>query len=415
MPYILLFSGVILGVLSMSWGTPMLSIFLAGGVLLLYFILADGYNWSRWLSLFVLGSVLGSLSGLKLIASPPVTGDICTGYALREYTRSMSVRVDSCAQSVQRSGIYYISCGNSRCPKIYSRVKIQISDLNRLGRFMGKGVILEAEQKESDLYKKTYFLFMSKGYQVKLEYFAWLRRKLPLEQASLVSSMLFGDTELPADLTKKMKEVGLLHIVAISGINIAYLLELINNISRKFSRKIATLIEVIILIMLFLIVGEAVSLMRAMIMSFWGIFTRRVGLMSTPWAFMVGLSVLLLLDPRYLWDAGFLLVSGACFGIYLGGQVLRKWLKSSTLIELVQGIVIWICVAPIQYFIFGTVTVWGMILGFVTSPLIEILTLFGYLSSVLRVVPHLESILTIILGAISSLILLVINMFHTGD
>ena len=135
-------------------------------------------------------------------------------------------------------------------------------------------------------------------------------------------------------------------------------------------------------------------------------------MLPVKWHFSVGLAALLLVNPSYLFDAGYWLVSGACVGIYIVAAWIEKWRLRLVLQEILVNIGIWGCVAPVQWVIFKEITPWGIAVGMLISPVIEVLTIIGYFCTLGRFVFGFEMVLRVVLGVLSSIILFIINMFH---
>jgi len=414
MPYLLLWVGTLAGVLLISAEAFTVWLLTVFGTICIYFGLRNSVVLSTWLLVTAIGMVLGGISGLPLQHSQVLIGDVCIGVVVKQYDHNASVQVDSCVGSGRNRALIYSQCERALCPTNYSYVKIQVTSREKFGRFNGKAKITAepAEYTETGKYRNVYYKLLRLGFAYRESYFLWLRRDLPEEHAALVTSMLFGETHIPKELIETMKKLGLLHVVAISGINIRYLQLLVSQITNKWRRKYRSAADFLVLFLLFIVVGEAVSLFRAIIMVLLLHIIKTTGMLPVKWHFSVGLAALLLVNPSYLFDAGYWLVSGACVGIYIVAAWIEKWRLRLVLQEILVNIGIWGCVAPVQWVIFKEITPWGIAVGMLISPVIEVLTIIGYFCTLGRFVFGFEMVLRVVLGVLSSIILFIINMFH---
>lgn len=413
MPYLLLWLSMLLGVLLVLWQVPLLSVLLTAGCMFAFFRWRKRFRYFRWLLVVLCGLVTGGISGSFVGKARVFEGDICIGHVVKQYGFSVSVKLDTCQTSDQVRGRIYASCGSLRCPDLYKSTELQIISLEQFGRFVGKGKITNFGVPYTvSLPTTSYYTVLSYGRTYRENYYNWLRGKLPVEHSAFIASMLFGETHLPRELTESMKVLGVLHVVAISGINIRYLQLLVSQFTKKLRRRLKEILDFLVLGFLFVVVGEAVSLFRAIIMCVLLVFIKKAGTPGHKWHFCIGLSLLLLMDASYIFDAGYWLVSGACVGVY----ILANWIESKKFVAVVQEVLIsigiWVCVAPVQWLIFKEVTPWGIVTGLVISPVIEAITIIGYLGTVGRFVPGFEVVLRAVLGILVSLIIFIINLFH---
>lgn len=333
--------------------------------------------------------------------------EFCHGVVIKEYERGVQVKITRCGERQVTSRLY-VSCFGV-CPPMYAPQVVKVTSVSGFGVFSGKGERVYTQEK---IPLPIYYQILNQGHQVRLLHYAWLSTRLQPKQSGLLTSMLFGEVEIPTDLQKMMKELGMLHIVAISGINIVYLQRILQHITGKLRRKFRNLIEIGTLLALFVVVGEAVSLYRAIVMVLFNIVAQSAGIKLGKGYFVSALTVLLLLFPEYLLDAGFWLVSAASVGVYSVAPTITKVWKNKVMREVIGSIVIWLCVVPVTWLLFGEVRPIGVLVGLCVSILIEWASILGYLSVFVRPIPIVSDLILIVLGVISALILYVVNMFH---
>lgn len=91
---------------------------------------------------------------------------------------------------------------------------------------------------------------------------------LPEPQASLLNGILFGvKTHMPRSLYESLVTTGVLHIIALSGMNISILTNLIARVTLVFGRRKSSIISIIAVIAFILFVGPTPSVVRAGIMA----------------------------------------------------------------------------------------------------------------------------------------------------
>ncbi|MCC7303951.1 ComEC/Rec2 family competence protein [bacterium] len=404
MPYLVIWVSVLIGTLLGGYSLYAL-IFL---ILVQFFSSGVVKPWLRLACIFL---CITFIFNLKMGLSVLTVGENCQIIVLKEYDRAVMGKIWKCRGKSSSEGYLYVPCSGYRCPSLYSTQEVVIKNLEKFGRFIGKGELVPIKSNQE--IPPFYYRILREGNRAKVSFYGWLSSDIPDDQAALVASMLFGEVGLTPSLKQVMKEVGALHIIAISGVNIIYLQSLLSSITRNFQRKLRVLMDFLALLLLYVVVGETVSIMRAILMVILAFVTSLVGAKKTHWYFFLGLSFLLLIDSSYFADAGYWLVSGACFGVYILWPLVQRKVKANALFaELIKGVLIWICVSPIQWFIFGEVQPLGILVGLVLGPLIEVVTIFGYVATIVRFLPILDKVIVILLGVFSSAILLVIGVFH---
>ena len=163
----------------------------------------------------------------------------------------------------------------------------------------------------------------------------FLQNQLPLYESSLLSGILLGvDWNIPRFLEDAYRMTGTVHIIAISGFNIALVAALVIRLLRRiFKPWLAAGLAILAILFYTLLVGAEPSVVRAAIM----------GGLSLP-AYLIGRRiiainslvftavVMLLINPFLLWDIGFQLSFLATLGLMVLADPLIKlcvkWLTS---------------------------------------------------------------------------------------
>lgn len=149
-----------------------------------------------------------------------------------------------------------------------------------------------------------------------------LTQLLPEPHAGLLSGILFG---VKASLTPEFKEAlirsGTLHIVALSGMNITILSNLTaTTLLRVFSRKITSLLTILVIIGFVFFVGLSPSVIRAAIMGCLSLLSSVFGRQRHALFLLVVTGTgMLILNSNYLTDVSFQLSFLATLGLILFG------------------------------------------------------------------------------------------------
>lgn len=145
----------------------------------------------------------------------------------------------------------------------------------------------------------------------------------PAPESALLSGILLGlDGDLPDALAQAYRDTGTAHVIAISGFNIAILIQLFSKIFEKFlSRWWATLIAILAVFAYTLMVGATASVVRAAIMGSLALIASQIGRRSAGASVLALTAGLMCLPtPRLPWDVSFQLSFGATLGLILYGE-----------------------------------------------------------------------------------------------
>ncbi len=213
-----------------------------------------------------------------------------------------------------------------------------------------------------------------------------INRSLPTQQAALLNGMLIGyRDDLGEDVEKAFADSGLLHIMAVSGANVAFivlpLLFLFNRtgINRLLSRAI-----IIVLLKIFiLITGFEPSVVRAVIMAdvmlLAKIFRRETDV-YTSIAFAA--LVMLLFNPFILFSVGFRLSFAATVSLCLFYANVKKLMKGLKIPDIIKDTIAGtvsaqLGVIPLSAFYFNSVSIISILSNVIVIPLTGIITILG--------------------------------------
>ncbi len=221
----------------------------------------------------------------------------------------------------------------------------------------------------------------SDGFLVSLESFKErlqnsIDEVMPEKEAAIVKALLTGEKDDIDQMTEELyQKAGITHILCISGLHISMLLlaleRFLNRVLCLSVRKSAPITMAFGLLFL-LFTGFSSSAVRAIVMAFVALLGRMTGYrhdVRTNLALSAG--ILLIIQPLYLWDAGFQLSFLTVLGICVGNEYLEKkdflpkWFKNTVLITIIATIFTF----PLTAYYFHSISPAGFLTNLVVIPL----------------------------------------------
>ncbi|KKR31945.1 MAG: ComEC/Rec2-related protein [Candidatus Gottesmanbacteria bacterium GW2011_GWC2_39_8] len=145
---------------------------------------------------------------------------------------------------------------------------------------------------------------------------------LPEPHASLLNGILFGiKATMPKSFYYGLRDVGLLHIIALSGMNITILINLFAKGTLYLGRRISITFTIIAIFLFVVFVGPSPSIVRAAIMGTMSLLSIYFGRLSWGLLSLVLASIIMLLTNfTLISDLSFQLSFLATLGIILAGK-----------------------------------------------------------------------------------------------
>jgi len=219
---------------------------------------------------------------------------------------------------------------------------------------------------------------------------AGLQTALPEPLASFAMGLLVGQRNtLPEDITTALKMVGLTHIIAVSGYNLTIMLDFARKRFGKRSKLGATLGALGLMLGFIAITGASASIVRAAVVSVIGLAAWYVGRSVRPMVVILLAAALTAgSNPVYIWsDIGWYLSFLAFFGILMVAPQITKriWKErepsalTSVAVETVSAELMTI---PLIMFIFGQVSLMGLVANVLVVSLIPLAMLLSFTAGV---------------------------------
>lgn len=157
---------------------------------------------------------------------------------------------------------------------------------------------------------------------------------LPSPQAQLLSGIVLGEKkDLPYDFRLALRDTSTLHIVVVSGQNLSMVAGFFLALSGLIRRRLAILLSFLAIIFYTLLTGAEVPVLRAAVMVTFAFLAQIFGRAgSSFWALVAAAGLMLLINPRWLFDLSFQLSFMATLGLVTVAPVLLKFLKTFPLI-----------------------------------------------------------------------------------
>lgn len=210
----------------------------------------------------------------------------------------------------------------------------------------------------------------------------YLLEEMPQEIAFLSYSVLFGDSDYLSEMTNtSFKISGVAHIVAVSGMNVVFIISIILMCLRFLNKKylLKFLVVAVALILYCYFCDFTSSVVRATIMGLVVMFSHSFGKQGDLLSSM-GLSciIILIIWPMSILDAGFLMSFACVFGIaFFCNPILdflKKWLKCPNWLAsgLAMTISSQIGIYPIMAQYFNSFSVYSLIANIVVVPVFSL-------------------------------------------
>ena len=226
------------------------------------------------------------------------------------------------------------------------------------------------------------------------------KKYLKSPNLEILGGIVFGDDAVaPPDFIKAaFINSGLLHILAASGMNVAFIYGFwffFLKIVFKVPFKITVTSGMGIIILYALMTGLGASVIRATIMILFVLAGKLIDRDTHSIALLSLVAMIMLIyNPAYINDVGFQLSFIVTFGLLISSKFLQYkgnkiigFLKDAAIIPLIAQL--W--VAPLQMFYFNTFSLYSVIANAIIAIFLPLISFGGFISSIIAVVPQLAN------------------------
>lgn len=291
--------------------------------------------------------------------------------------------------------------------------------------FVNSGKNHYMEKVKPDNFKNP---FLSFAYKIKHYIVGIIYRTMPkkngntiwsqsLVQGNLLEGVLLGNRILPKEYADMFRDTGTMHILAVSGFNVSFVVFIFFTVLRAFyvPKKISAIISIIFIILFAAITGFTPSVVRASIMAIVVllamIIERDTDIFNT---IAFSALIILIIAPLDLFDIGFQLSYVATIGIvYLTPFIIEKLYFLPKFISGSIGISIGaqLAIVPLLVTYFNRLSIVSILTNIIIVPLVGLSTVLGFLTFFVSFILPLAGFVGMINWFFLTLLLEIISFF----
>lgn len=337
--------------------------------------------------------------GLENETSLSLTG-VVTGLEEKEYCQYIYVKTSTYKWLIYDYEFLDLSLGNEICvvgELEYFDVARNPGNFDFENYYHTKKIVAGLSAESIEIINDSKFIVLNYLYELRLKGVEHIYNILGEEEGSLLVAMVFGEKNgMDAEQKELYQKMGISHIFAISGLHISLISLVLYKMLRRATGSflVAGITSSIFLFLYVLLIGVSISAVRASIM-----FVMRIGADITGREYDIRTSLaiaamcILISNPLYLYDGGFLLSFGAILGVIYVVPILEKILlnateklcvisekkKNKNMIKekLVQGlsasIGIQLVILPILLYFYYEISPYSIILNIIVIPIMTLL------------------------------------------
>ncbi len=211
--------------------------------------------------------------------------------------------------------------------------------------------------------------------------------QLNVPEGPLISAIALGKqaVDLPYNIRDSFVQAGLAHAIAASGTQVSMVLGLVIALTRRFSKQLQFCFGVGALFLLVGLTGFEASICRAAVMGFGTLFALLLSREVKPLGLLlIAATILLLVNPLWIWDLGFQLSFLATLGLVVTAPPLMAkldWMPPAIASIVVVPIAASVWVLPLLLYVFSVVSPYSILVNIIAAPLLWILSIGGMISA----------------------------------
>jgi competence protein ComEC len=210
--------------------------------------------------------------------------------------------------------------------------------------------------------------------------------------SDFAKSLIFGDSSyIDKEIKEDFKQIGILHVIALSGYNFILILNLVNSCLFFIDKRKRGLITIPIGILYLLIAGVTnLSGLRALVFfilatltSYFGIYISRTKLILTSIVFF------LVLNPLNIFSFSLMLSYSAYFGIVIASKIKGNKIKKLIL----EQVTVSLFTLPTLALISSTFNVLSLVINILLSPVVSLISVILVIAQVMTPILSFTDIL----------------------
>lgn len=245
---------------------------------------------------------------------------------------------------------------------------------------------------------------LSVAYSMRQQIIDFFQKSLPSVPASLLLGIVFGiKQQMPQDFTDALRQTGVFHVIAASGMNVTIIGGFLASICAYFlPRKLALIVSISGIIFYAILSGLEPSIIRASCMGIIVFSAQIMGRQTLAWyGLLLTGYIMLLFDPGLITDVGFQLSFSATLGLlYIrplleGGEKVKAFLEKSVIgEEVITTIAAQLATLGILLYYFGTYSLWSVVVNGLVLWVVPLLMMLGGVGAMVSFVfPQLAKLL----------------------
>src|SRR4028118_472662 len=211
--------------------------------------------------------------------------------------------------------------------------------------------------------------------------------QLNVPEGPLIGAIALGKqaVDLPYNIRDSFVQAGLAHAIAASGTQVSMVLALVLALTRHFSKQLQFSFGVGALFLLVALTGFEASVCRAALMGFGTLFALVLNRQVKPLGLLlIAATILLLVNPLWIWDLGFQLSFLATLGLIVTTPPLMaklEWMPPAIASIVVVPIAASVWVLALLLYVFSVVSPYSVVVNIIAAPLLWILSIGGMISA----------------------------------
>ncbi len=234
---------------------------------------------------------------------------------------------------------------------------------------------------------------------------------LPKQESSVLTSIIFGSSEIDAEVLENFRHIGIAHVLAVSGLHTGIIYLFIQALLRLFraGKKTTFFLTTIGLIGYILLTGMSVSVIRASIMLWFLCLANLMGKKGDSFNFLcIAAMLILLLNPLAIFTVSFQMSFVAVLSIVLFVPVIENKIRTKSkylrklLLFISVSMIVQIAVAPITAYYFHTFSPVSLLANLLIVPMIGVLLVTALFGLIFTPLPQIADILFVIVEKLLS-------------
>lgn len=245
-----------------------------------------------------------------------------------------------------------------------------------------------------------------------------LDKMLGIEYSNLAKSLMYGDDLLlDSSLKEKFRDIGIGHVLCVSGSHVLYLILSFETIFKSSKKKF---LNIFILIYFYFLSFFKISLLRPMLMYIMSIVLKKLTYRQRS---VITIVLILFINPYYIFNIGIIFSFLTIFSINVFYSLIKSWLeihintKNKVINYIIKSISITISshvlIIPFELYYFQKISLISIFSNILIGFVINTLLYFIFFLYILIFIPVISKVLAVICKVLLFLIIKGVDIFST--